>query len=288
MIWVVLALATAFFTSLVDLFGKKSLKNVDEYVASWSLKFFAFIFLFPLLFFISIPDLGKNFWLVLIFTGLWNTMVLILYVKAIKHSDLSLTAPMVTFTPLFLLITSPLIVHEFPNAFGMFGIFLIVLGAYMLNIKEKHNGFLAPFKALLRERGPRLMLLVAFLFSIGSNLDKIGIINSSPIFWTISMNSITLIFLFIIMYFKSRDNIKLIRINYKTLLPMGFFSALSLTAQMAAINLTLVANVISIKRTSAILSVLYGYFIFKEKGIKERLVGVIIMIVGVLVITLFS
>ena len=102
------------------------------------------------------------------------------------------------------------------------------------------------------------------------------------------MNIITLILLFIVVYFKSRSNIKLIKTNYKILLPMGLFSALSLTFQMAAINLALVAYVISIKRASAILTVLYGYFIFKEKGIKERLIGVIIMIVGVLVITLFS
>ncbi len=286
MIWIVLAILTAFFTSLVDLFRKKSSKNVDEYVASFSLKLFGFIFLFPLLFFIDVPELGKNFWMILVFTGLWNAMVLILYMRAIKHSDLSITTPMVTFTPLFLLITSPLIIHEFPGMLGIIGIFLIVLGAYVLNIKERHKGFLAPFKALLKEKGPRLMLVVALLLSIGANLDKVGIKNSSPIFWTISMNIITLILLFIIVYFKSRSNIKLIKTNYKTLLPMGLFSALSLTFQMAAINLALVAYVISIKRTSAILTVLYGYFIFKEKGIKERLIGVIIMIVGVLIITL--
>jgi len=68
--------------------------------------------------------------------------------------------------------------------------------------------------------------------------------------------------------------------------PIGLFSALSLIFQMAAINLTLVAYVISIKRTSAIMSVLFGYLIFKERGIKERLIGVTIMIIGVLLIVL--
>ena len=55
---------------------------------------------------------------------------------------------------------------------------------------------------------------------------------------------------------------------------------------MAAINLTLVAYVVSVKRTSAIMSVLFGYFIFKERGIKERLIGATIMIIGVLLIVL--
>jgi uncharacterized membrane protein len=49
-----------------------------------------------------------------------------------------------------------------------------------------------------------------------------------------------------------------------------------------------VAYVISIKRTSVIISILFGYLIFKEKGIKERLLGAVIMVIGVLFITLLN
>ncbi|MCZ0904811.1 EamA family transporter, partial [Microcoleus sp. HI-ES] len=64
---------------------------------------------------------------------------------------------------------------------------LIVSGSYLLNIKEKSKGYLAPFKALLDEPGPKLMLIVAFLWSITSNFDKIGVKNSYPIFWLFSL-----------------------------------------------------------------------------------------------------
>lgn len=89
-----------------------------------------------------------------------------------------------------------------------------------------------------------------------------------------------------IMLYKSRGSIQNIRANYKMLLPVGLFSALTLVFQMTAISLTLVAYVISIKRTSAVMSVLFGHLIFKEKDIRERLVGAVIMIIGVLFITL--
>jgi uncharacterized membrane protein len=56
---------------------------------------------------------------------------------------------------------------------------------------------------------------------------------------------------------------------------------------MIAISMTLVAYLISIKRTSAVISVLLGSLIFKEKGLKERILGSILMILGVLFITLF-
>ena len=41
--------------------------------------------------------------------------------------------------------------------------------------------------------------------------------------------------------------------------------------QMFALKLTLVAYVISVKRMSIVFSVIFGYFIFKEKNIKDSL-----------------
>lgn len=286
MLWILFSSFTALFESLKDVFSKKGLKNIDEYVISWSLNFFALPFLLPLLFFIEIPPLGNKFWLALLISGSLNVVATIFYMKAIKHSDLSITIPMVTFTPLFLLLTSPLIVGEFPTLFGLIGVLLIVLGSYTLNIKQLHEGYLTPFKALLKETGPKLMLLVAVIWSVTSNFDKIGVQNSSPIFWVIAVNVFIILVMLPIMLYKSKRAIENIRTNYKALFPVGLFSALTLIFQMTAISLTLVAYVISIKRTSAIMSVLFGHLIFKEEGVRERLAGAIIMIIGVLFITL--
>lgn len=55
---------------------------------------------------------------------------------------------------------------------------------------------------------------------------------------------------------------------------------------MIAISLILVAYVISIKRVSVVFCVLWGHFIFKERGIKERLAGTSVMVLGVVLITL--
>lgn len=286
MIWMLFAFLTAFFESMKDVFSKKGLLEFDEYVVSWSLRFFALPFLLPLLLFIEIPSLGGQFWNALLINGILNSLGAIFFMKAIKHSDLSITMPMITFTPLFLLITSPLIVGEFPSLFGLIGVVLIVFGSYILNIKEKDKGYLAPFKALLKERGPRFMLLVAFIWSIAANYDKIGVLNSSPIFWVISVNLFIAIVMFPVMLYKSQKSLNQIPRNLKKLVPIGLFSAIGLTFQMIAISLTLVVYVISIKRTSAILSVLWGHLIFKEKGIKERLTGVVIMVIGVLLIAL--
>ena len=96
MLWLVFATLTAIFESLKDVASKRSLKNVDEYIVSWSLIIFTLALLLPLLFFIKIPPLGDQFYLALILDGSLNTLAMIMYVKAINSSDLSLTVPLIT------------------------------------------------------------------------------------------------------------------------------------------------------------------------------------------------
>ena len=287
MLWFIFAFLTALFEATKDVLSKKSLKDIDEYVVAWSLPCFALPFLLPILLFTEIPPLGERFWLALVTGGTLYAFTLVLYMKAIKTSDLSITVPMLTFTPLFLLITSPLMVGEFPGIFGLIGIFLIVTGSYLLNINKKSQGYFAPFKALLKEKGPRLMLVVAFIWSITANIDKIGLQNSSPLFWVIAVDIYVALLMLPLCTFRRNRKTAQIRANWRALLTLGLFGGLTAVCQMTAISLTLVAYVISIKRTSAIGGVLFGYLIFKEKGIRARLVGAIVMVFGVLFITLF-
>ncbi|MCI0698202.1 DMT family transporter [candidate division KSB1 bacterium] len=287
MTWFVLSLLTALCESLKDVFSKRGLEDIDEYVIAWSLRFFAVLFLLPILFFVKLPTLTKDFWLALFLGGGLNAICTILYMKAIKQAALSLTVPLVAFTPLFLLLTSPFMIGEFPDLSGIGGILLIVIGSYVLNFSAKPRGYLAPFRALFKESGPRLMLLVAFLWSITANCDKIGIRNSSPLFWSIAATTFMSLVLVPIMLYKSPRAIKQLPAVFKKLVPIGFFCALTVIFQMLAVSLTLVAYVIAIKRTSTVMSVLWGFLIFKEAGFKEHLQGAGIMVAGVLLISLF-
>ncbi len=286
MTWLILGIFTAFFEALKDVFSKQNLKKSDEYVVAWSLSFFSVIFLTPWVIYTGIPALNSQFWFSLLIGGSINAVTTLLYIKAIKVSDLSLTVPLVALTPLFMLLTSPLIVGEYPTFFDCIGILLIVAGSYLLNIKEKSQGYLAPFKALVNEPGPKLMLIVAFLWSITSNFDKIGVKNSSPIFWLFSIFGTMSVLLLPILLHKTPNPSRKIIKQLPMLAAMGFFNAVGVLCQMQALTLTLVVQVIAIKRTSVLMGVLFGHFIFKEKDIQQRLLGAGIMILGVFFISL--
>ena len=286
MTWLILGIFTAFFEAIKDVFSKQNLKKSDEYVVAWSLSFFSVIALTPWVIYTGIPSLNSEFWIALLIGGSINAVTALLYIKAIKVSDLSLTVPLVALTPLFMLLTSPLIVGEYPSFFDYIGIFLIVTGSYLLNIKDKSQGYLAPFKALVKEPGPKLMLIVAFLWSITSNFDKIGVKNSSPIFWIFCIFGTMSILLLPILLHKTPNPSRKILKQLPMLAAMGFFNAIGVLCQMQALTLTLVVQVIAIKRTSVLMGVLFGHFIFKEKDIKQRLLGAAIMVLGVFFISL--
>ncbi|MCK5490383.1 MAG: EamA family transporter [Candidatus Pacebacteria bacterium] len=284
MIWLFFAILTAISNSLKGVFGKKCATNVDVYIVSWCLRFFGVIFLLPVLFFLEVPILGDNYWIALLIGGSLNTITTILFIKALKYSDLSIVSPIAAFTPLFLLVTSPLITGEFPTLVGLIGVMLIIFGSYLLNIIEIKNGYLEPLRALFKERGAKLMFIVAFIWSITSNIDKIGVQNSSPIFWVFSINAFIAIVLLPIAILKFSGQRKKISKNIHNLVLIGFLTTLTLVFQMIAISLALVIYVIAIKRTSAIFSVFWGHYIFKEKNMKNRLLGSIIMVIGVILI----
>lgn len=287
MLWLIYSLLSAIFHSTSDLLSKKSLQNLDEYVVAFSRNFFSTVCLVPFLLLVEVPSLDNVFWLVIVSNGLLVSGTFILYMKAIKLSPLSLTIPMIAFTPLFLLVTSPLMLGEFPSVFGLMGIFLIVSGVYILSVKDVRKGFLAPFKALFTEKGVPIMLFVAFLWSIAANLFKVGTQHSNPIVYLSVGSAFVSSTLFLVMLIKTHNPMRAMRGNLKVLFPAGLFEALLNIFSLSAMELTIVAYTNSARRTSILFSVLYGHFFFKEQRVLERLFGALVIVSGVIVISLF-
>jgi len=58
--WLLLALLTAFFTSLMDVFGKKLVHTIDVAVIAWGTMFFSLPFLYAFLIIEGIPPIGPS------------------------------------------------------------------------------------------------------------------------------------------------------------------------------------------------------------------------------------
>jgi uncharacterized membrane protein len=169
MTWLYFSLAAATFESLRDVFSKivtnKGDRPLDEYLVAWGLRAFTLIIYIPWLLLSPepIPNIGKDFWWALLADATLSTVGGILYMRALRLGDLSLTVPLMGFSPLFLVIASPFTLHEFPSNIQIIGISLICLGAYFLNLNPKENNYFAPLLSLVNTQSSRLMIIVAAL-----------------------------------------------------------------------------------------------------------------------------
>jgi hypothetical protein len=113
MSWIMLAGWSALFESFKDVARKRSLPLIEVYLISWAL----FTLMLPVLsgcwILGKVPPLGPAFFVALCFGRTLNAIAVMLYTQALSRSDLSLTVPILTLTPLFMRGTSPFMIGVF-------------------------------------------------------------------------------------------------------------------------------------------------------------------------------
>lgn len=283
----ILAFGTAVSEALKDITSKYNLHHIDEYTAAFSMHLVQSILLIPLVLYLGIEEMSPRFLYALGASSVLQLGVILLYFKAIKRSEISVTIPLITLTPLFMLLTSPIMIGEFPSALGIVGIVLIVAGTYISNLSEDPKQVFAPFKSLVKNQGSRYMLLVAFIWSITANIDKIGVEETSPIYWAFSKDFVILFYLIPILVLKSKQPLLQINNRKWPLLMVGFFKSTSVVTQMFAIQFILVPYVISIKRASSIFIILFAFlYMGEKKNFRNRMIGIIVILIGLFVIAI--
>lgn len=284
MAWFYLSLVAAMFLSTTDALSKIALKDSNVFVIAWARWAFSSPLLLLLLFFIDIPRLDRTFFIVTACAVPLEVLAILLYIRALSISPLSLTVPFLALTPVFLIATSFLFLGEMPDASGVAGIVFIAAGAYILNIADMKKGIFEPIQSIAREKGSVLMIIVAFIYSITSNLGKIAVLHSSPLFFAAVYNLVLAIVLLPFVFSSVGSITREIGKNVVVFLSIGFFYGLMMVAHFSAIRLIEVSYMISVKRMSLIFSVIYGRLLFRESRISERFLGSVIMVSGVVLI----
>ncbi len=286
--WVVFALISAFTLATSDALTKKALKDSNEYLVAWFRFFFSLPLLLIIWLFVPVPELDAEFYKAFAILVPFETVTIVLYIKALRLSPLSLTLPFLALTPVFLIFISYLIVGEKVSFRGGAGIFLIAVGSYTLNIREIKKGAFEPFRSISKEKGSIMMIGVAVIYSLTASLGKVAIEHSSPLFFAVTYFIALTVFFAPIAFWMGRNELGVFFRDkqFRKLVLPGVFLAVMAATQMIAMSLTKVAYMISVKRLSLIIGIMYGYFLFREENIKERFLGAVLMLTGfVMVVT---
>jgi len=286
--WFYLALISAVSLALADALSKKYFQAYS----GWELLLIRFsvpgLLLLPITMLGSYPSLDSQFWLWIAGLVPLELFAMLLYSLAIRDSALHLTLPYLAFTPVFNVVTGNVILGEAVSAEKLFGILLVVLGAYLLNSKKhavKHpKQLLLPLVSIVSEKGSRLMLIAAIIYSFTSVLGKgamqyvepkyfgafyFSVIGCAGLLFTLLMRPSSLA----VVYYRPLSS-----------LTVGLFMAVMVVSHFMAIALVEVAYMITVKRTSLLFGILLGAVMFSEKGLGQHFVAGSLMVLGVGVI----
>ena len=258
--------------------------------SKFTIAFFTTAFAAPILFFISylrgFPAVSEKFWMAIGTTVVLNFIAMPIMLKAYEIGEFSSVYSMILLTPVFLLFTSFVLIGERPTFYGGAGVMLTVVGlGYLTNsARDKHQ------EAGHFLKGPLLGVLVAFIYSISTNYDKLGAQYSDAIFSAATGSLFLAILNGIYLLFKYRkapmaDDFKFS--NFLILLPLGLILALTQIIHNSALLYGLVSYTIAVKRIGILFGVVWGWLFFKEKDIAKKFIGAGVAVSGVILI-LFS
>ena len=287
MIWAILSVLSG-LGDAICFAAMKKISNLDEHLILALRYFIPVPILFLLLFYYDVPKVSLYFYFIVFVNVAITLAAMFLMIKSFKSTDLSISIPMLSFSPIFLLFTSYILLNELPSLAGFIGIVVVVIGSYVLNLSSISVGYLEPFKIMLKNRGIFYMIIVAFLYSFTATISKIGIRLSNPAYFVLMNYLIASVILFALFFNKLKRNLHAVN-NLKYAKPvfiLGVSAAFTEFTYAIAVNFAIVPYIISLKRTSVIFSVLIGIFLFKEKNFREKISGALIMIIGAAMILL--
>ena len=286
--WISLTLLSAFFLATADTLSKRYLSHYRPGELVLVRFGVSGVLLLPLLLWQPWPALSPAFWGWIAIALPLELLAMWLYMQAIRSSPLSLTLPYLAFTPAFNTLTGYVVLGETITWAGFSGILLIVFGAWLLNVNSAQSGFwlniLTPFRAITRERGSRLMLFVAAIYSLTSVTSKGALLHVTPAFfgpfYFVILGATSLLL------FASRDvsSWRALGRHPWAHLSIGVCMGGMVIAHFYAIEHIEVAYMIAVKRTSLLFGMLYGAWLFKETGLLKNMLAGVLMVLGVFLI----
>ena len=278
-----LALVIGILWSLFDFIRKQSLKYFNENEVL-TVVILSQTILFSVLLLFSDFTVDSNYYYIyyipLITLGL---LAFYLFLKVLKNSEISLTIPLLSFTPLFSSLYAFLILNETLSHMNYIGILIIVLGSLLLYSKtfSLKDIFASPI-ALYKNHNAKLMLLVALIWSLTPVLDK-KCLQYTDVYLHGYFQSIG--WLIIIPYFFLNKKISLSNLanrNTKHLIAgIAIIGSVVSLTQLIALTYNMVPILESFKRSiGIILSLVFGYYFFKEKVNFKKTISVTIIVSG--------
>ena len=289
MIWISAAILSAVFAGLTSILAKCGIKKTDSDLATAIRTIVVLIFSWIMVLVVgsqhTITEIDPKAFIFLILSGLATGASWICYFKALSVGDINKVVPIdkssTVLTVLLAIIcfgeTSNLVMKLIATAILAVGIFLMVEKKKRKEKQESKTWML-------------YAVLAAVFAALTSILAKMGISGVESNLGTAIRTGVVLIMAWVIVFARGKQA-QLKNIDKKELLFIGLSgiaTGASWLCYYYAIQNGEVSVVVPIDKLSIIVTVIFSYFVFKEKLAKKAFAGLCLMVVGTLLMVFFK
>ena len=289
MIWLTAAILSAFFAGLTSILAKCGIKKTDSDLATALRTIVVLIFSWIMVLVVgslhTITEIQPKAFIFLILSGLATGASWICYFKALSVGDINKVVPIdkssTVLTVLLAIIcfgeTSNLVMKLIATAILAVGIFLMVEKKKREEKQESKTWML-------------YAVLAAVFAALTSILAKMGISGVESNLGTAIRTGVVLIMAWVIVFARGKQK-QLKTIDKKELLFIGLSgiaTGASWLCYYYAIQNGEVSVVVPIDKLSIIVTVIFSYFVFKEKLSKKAFAGLCMMVTGTLLMVFFK
>ncbi len=285
--WIFYASLSVILGSVSDLLKKRILNKEHTFEFLTVFSFTNLIVLLPFITKVSF-SMPKLLWGAIIFRAFIIFLCATFLMKALRHLPLSTVSPLTNLKSIFALVLGILFLHESANALQFAGIFIVVLGAYLLDAEGRN--WQKPIRDMFHSKYVQFVLLFAFFTALSSVLAKAILEFTTPLTLLFFIILFTFfIYLLITFFFYGgisdiKDAVKkgkywfLIIAVFEMSSAFFLFSAFSANAKVILL--------VPFMQLSTLIEIFLGGKILHEKHIKIKLLAGALMLLGVFLIVL--
>lgn len=288
MLWIAAAVLSAVFAGLTSILAKCGSKKVDSDLVT-ALRTvvvfgFAWLMVFAVGSYRQISEIDGNSLLFLILSGLSTGASWIFYFKALSAGDVNKVVPIDKSGTVLTVLLAIICFHETMHlAVKLIGTAVLALGIWLMVEKKTPNASGQQRKTWMLDA-----ILSAVFASMTSILAKIGISGVESNLGTAIRTGVVLVMAWaIVLARKKHRQIRSVeKKDFLFIALSGVATGASWLCYYYAIQNGIVSAVVPIDKLSVVVTVIFSYFVFKEKLSKKAMVGLCLMIVGTVAIAL--
>ncbi|MCK4582716.1 EamA family transporter [Candidatus Bathyarchaeota archaeon] len=216
-------------------------------------------------------------------SGVAETIYFLALGKAYETGDLSVVYPVARSSPMFVAIAASLLIGERISPWGALGIALILFGVYVLHLKGWSGEELTrPLKAL-GDPASRYAFVAALGTTVYSISDKMGVTAVDPLLYSFWLGFVITGMLSMVIV--KRRGVSLLREELRgSLFKVSVAGVLVKGGYMlvlVAMSMAQVSYILALRQVSVVLGAALGVVLLKERYGGVRIVGSMIIFVGV-------